>query len=313
MLQHHYKKGDVMEVIYIDVLLLLNLCFNGVLLYVTGKLAKQKILIKKWLIATVIATCYFMFDFFIVSSISSLLFNIVIAFVINYIMFGKIYLWKHVGLFYFLTFILGGMILAIHQFIPQSEKLQTYFLFVQNISGSTTSVTVLTIGLIIFILFVRWQMHAHIRTTFFQTFMYDIVIQMIGRTNTTRGFLDSGNQLLDPLTNKPVIIVEEAFLQSYFNPEEWDLFKHACMIHDLTLLPNDIRKSVQIVPFQGVQGAQDMLYTIQPKNIIIYNKNKKYETDHVLIGVQFGTLSNEHGYQCLLHPDLLHIHVVQAA
>src|SRR5699024_150463 len=136
-------------------------------------------------------------------------------------------------------------------------------------------------------------MHAHIRTTFFQTFMYDIAIPMIGSTNTTRGFLDSGNKLLDPLTNNPVIIVEEAFLQSYFNPEEWDLFKHACMVHDLTLLPNDIRKSVQIVPFQGVQGVQDMLYTIQPKNITIINKSYKYEIDNVLIGVQFGYLSHE--------------------
>src|SRR5699024_4143100 len=107
MLQHHYKKGDVMEVIYIDVLLLLNLCFNGVLLYVTGKLAKQKILIKKWLLATVIATCYFMFDFLTVSSISSFLLNIVIFFVINYILFGDIYLSKYVALFYFLTFLLG--------------------------------------------------------------------------------------------------------------------------------------------------------------------------------------------------------------
>src|SRR5699024_9166985 len=81
-----------------------------------------------------------------------------------------------------------------------------------------------------------------------------VTICMKDQCFSTDGYIDSGNQLIDPLSKSPVILCDEVFLQQWFSQSDWSLLKDAFESLDLDQLPTGWERHIQLVPFYGVEG-----------------------------------------------------------
>src|SRR5690625_324073 len=221
---------------------------------------------------------------------------------------GILALCKTVGVFYFISFAIGGGMLGFHYLL---EDVFTYsksslFLTAQNIYGDDIHLPFVVISFPLLWLFTKRRMDEHVQAKIKYDQLYQVTLTLNGQSFQTTGYLDSGNHLIDPITRRPVVLCDAPFLRNFFSDEDWDDLLQSIVNDDYALLPSVLQHRIFIVPFQGVGGETSYLYTIKPEAMTIYYEEKIIETSHVLIGIQMNTLTEDQHYHCLLHPQLIH-------
>ncbi len=135
--------------------------------------------------------------------------------------------------------------------------------------------------------------------------LYPVAITIKNQTFRTTGYVDSGNQLVDPITKRCVVICDEYFMKQWFSEEEWNQLKESFSNFSIQNIPFNWQDMIQVIPFHGVSGNNSFLYAIRPEKLSVLNNEKEIVTNHVLIGIQFGTLTKDGKYHCLLHPQMM--------
>ncbi|MGE4271384.1 MAG: sigma-E processing peptidase SpoIIGA [Desulfitobacterium sp.] len=123
---------------------------------------------------------------------------------------------------------------------------------------------------------------------------------------TVRALLDTGNQLRDPLTGNPVILVEEEIAAAVMPEELLPALQGAW--RDLEdpwpwLWQSDSLwiKYFVFIPYQGV-GHKSWLLGIRPQKVVCTSLSEPKEMKATLAIVQH-ELSSDRTYQALLHPE----------
>lgn len=222
---------------------------------------------------------------------------------------------KKLFLFYFVSFSVGGGLFGLHYLVQDTFGNQTtnFLLYVKNIYGDQVSLLLIILGFPIVWLFTKIRMDMHVREKIKYDQMYECFLSFNNQNHQTIGYIDSGNHLVDPLSNRPVIICDEYFLKQFFNEPDWVMLREAIVNNEMSKIPSTIKKQISIVPFQGVGGSNDFLYTIRPDKLTIFYEENIIETNNVLIGIQLGVLTTEQSYQCLLHPQIIHMSSMRSA
>lgn len=208
--------------------------------------------------------------------------------------------------FYFISFAIGGGLIGVHYLlhspmIPTANGLVTF----NQGYGDPISWLFVIIGFPTLLLFTKRRMDKHGVDKIRFNQMYPVSIQIKQQVYSTTGYIDSGNQLIDPLTQFPVVICDESFLKQWFTNEEWEMIKRANDSLNMDLIPINWQELIHIVPYQGVDGNHRFLMAIRPKQLIIEYNGKRLTTNRLLIGVQFAHLTSDRSYQCLLQPHLI--------
>ncbi|MFD2133044.1 sigma-E processing peptidase SpoIIGA [Pseudogracilibacillus auburnensis] len=306
-------------IIYLDIILLFNLFCNLLILSLTKYLAKVNVNIHRLLFGTIIATAlvplivYFPFSFF-----NSLIGKGIYSLFIIFCTFGfksMQQMFKKLFLFYFISFSIGGGLFGIHYLVQDSfsSKSNKLLLYVNNVYGDQMSLLIILVGFPLVWLFTKSRMDRHVKDKIKYDQMYDVTIEMNGFRHQTIGYIDSGNHLVDPLTNRPVVLCDELFLQQFFAKADWNKLYQSIALNKLTDFPESMEKRLFIVPFQGVGGNNNYLYTIKPDKLIVHYNNELIETTNVLIGIQLNSLTVDNSYHCLLHPQIIHFSAVKTA
>jgi stage II sporulation protein GA (sporulation sigma-E factor processing peptidase) len=122
------------------------------------------------------------------------------------------------------------------------------------------------------------------------------------------GLVDTGNQLYDPLTKTPVMIVE-AVLWKEVLPESWlkriqtsDADQIVAAMGGDDFIWQD---RLRIVPYRGVNRGTQFMLAIKPDSVRVQTTEREWETGRVLIGFDGGTLSSDGSYRAIIHPMLL--------
>ena len=137
--------------------------------------------------------------------------------------------------------------------------------------------------------------------------LYDLAIDF-GNTNPiqVKALLDTGNQLRDPLTGVPVILVEEEVAATGIPSDLLPALKASWReLEDpwpwlLKADPNWMRYFV-FIPYQAV-GHKSWLLGIRPQRVICTSSPEPKEIKATLALVQH-VLSSDGAYQALLHPE----------
>lgn len=300
--------------IYMDAIWLLNFFFDFLLLLLTQILARNDT--SKWriicgaLIASFIVpiTIYFPSSFF-TTTIGKLIYSIFIIF--TAFRFSTIHQFiKLFLLFYFITFTIGGGLIAIHYLFLQNA-MQVFT--VSPSFGDPISWLFVLIGFPIIWLFTKRRMDKHVTEKLKYDELCPVKVQIDSQIFSTMGFIDSGNHLVDPLTKIPVIICDELFIKQFFNTDDWQMLHESWTHFDLTKLPAKWKKRIQIVPYKGVKGHSDLLYVIRPDQLTITYQTIEMVTKKVLIGIQFARLTKDKQYQCLLQPQIIQTASIKSA
>ncbi|GAA0299350.1 stage II sporulation protein GA (sporulation sigma-E factor processing peptidase) [Gracilibacillus halotolerans] len=291
-------------VVYVELVWLLNFFIDWMILLLTQYVTKEPVKRFRLLFAAVFGSLIVPFSILFPSFPHELWFvKILYSFFIILIGFGYhsiAKLFRVIFMFYLMTFSIGGGLLAVHFLFQSNQHLSS----VELSNGSIDALFVLLCFPVIWY-FTRNRMDKHKLQSLHDDFIYQVTIKWNDKNVSFDGYLDSGNHLVDPLTQKPVIVIDESVLSEFFTVIELERLRGLKEQLLSGQQDDDLSKMFSIIPYQGVNGMTDFMIGFKPDLFMITTDKGIYKTKRVLIGIQFGRLVADNSYQCLLHPKLI--------
>lgn len=304
--------------IYLDAVWFLNVVVDLMLLMLTKSLLRMNTKFRRLLFGALVASLFVPISIFYPTSflttvIGKLLFSIFII-ICTFRIQSIIHFLSCLVTFYFVTFVIGGGLFALHFLFQDNPFIQsTGILRMHPGYGAPVSWLFVILCFPLVYWFTQLRMDKHVKDTLEYDQLCTVTVQMKKRRYQTTGFIDSGNQLIDPITSYPVIVCDEHYLKQWFKEEEWEQLAEAHASLAFHLLPETWEKYLHVVPYQGVGGNRSFLIAMRPEKVMIDMPHQQLVTNKVLIGIQFASLSADATYHCLLHPYVIKRAPVQLA
>lgn len=294
--------------IYLDVVLIENLCMNYIILFATGYLLKIKMNHIRLILSAILGGIYSILAYMEILEIYS---NFALKIILSIVMVYLAYhaknikqLAKQIVFFYLTSFIFGGCAFALLYFIKPQEILirngtyiGTYPLKVAILGG----IVGFTITVIAF---------HFVKKKISKKDMYcNITIYFEEKNVTATALLDTGNMLKDPITSMPVIVVEKEILKNIL-PE--------IILNNLNkIIGGDVPKEVyedenlqyitkfRVIPFSSIGKANGMLLGFKANKVEIKDEENIETINNVIVGIYENKLSKKNQYSALIGLDLL--------
>lgn len=201
--------GDDMK-IYLDLIALLNFSMDFLLLLTVNLTLKRNVSLKRIALGAIIGSLTLLFLFIPCSKLILILFKIITSFFIciaTYHFKNWKYTFQNMSYFYMTGTILGGFLYYLN--VEFSYKQQGIIFFHDGLS--INFIFLIIISPIILYIYVR--SNKKIKTHY--NHYYQLLISFKdGKQMQLTAFLDTGNKLKDPITNKGIILVEKACLKN---------------------------------------------------------------------------------------------------
>ncbi|MCQ5363831.1 sigma-E processing peptidase SpoIIGA [Anoxybacillus salavatliensis] len=292
-----------MLLIYADVVWLLNFCFDAMLLWLAAIMLKRRVRLWRLMLSALFGSLLVLLVFTPFAYMTShFVTKLVISFVIVWICFGfhrfRFFI-ENVLAFYFATFMLGGGMVAFH-FLLQSEM-------TPYSSGWLTHSTSISWLFVIIMFPILWLLSkVQMGTIREKKLRFEHVISVrvtcFGQTVSLQGLVDSGNQLRDPLTNTPVMIVELQSFAHIFPPAVLQMIQKRTYTDDI---PSEWVSRIRFVPYRAVGVEQQLLVAIKPDEVQWSDGKQWTSVKKVLIGFYPSSLSADGEYNCIVHPHIV--------
>ncbi|MGI6627292.1 MAG: sigma-E processing peptidase SpoIIGA [Bacillota bacterium] len=119
--------------------------------------------------------------------------------------------------------------------------------------------------------------------------------------------VDTGNDLRDPVSGLPVIVVDWDSLRSIMPEEVSSFFLSTWDSVSARLTETNIGKRLRLIPYANVCGRRGVLPGFKPDGLVLVEKNGNKVRKDAVVGVSENRLSPQGLYQALLHPELVSI------
>lgn len=260
-------------VVYLDVLIIENVIVNTFLLYITSQTLMKKVKFRYLIIAGTIGGIYVCTLIFPkLRFFSGIIFKIIAAEIMIYITFrSKNILFNIKAL---VILIIYSMTLAgVCMFLNLSESQFTIF----NINFKNVSYRYLIIGImILYMLIFRIITFVKDRKDIY-SFIYHVDIGINNTKKSVKAFLDTGNELREPVTNLPVMVIEREALDNIVLDDRYKYY----------------------IKYKVVNGKIGILEAFKPSYTKIYVGNK-IENKDMIIALSDNKLSEYNDYTALL-------------
>jgi stage II sporulation protein GA (sporulation sigma-E factor processing peptidase) len=215
--------------------------------------------------------------------------------------------------FYFSTFLLGGGMLGVHFFMNSDFEVWNGVVTTKSTGlGSPISWMFVVIGFPILWYFSKNRLEDMEMKNIQYDQLVEISISIDDQSITLKGLVDSGNQLYDPITKSPVMILDvnkaKGFLPSEIieKSDGLDSFSASKSIH-----PWESR--LRIIPYRGVGQQHEFLIALKPDFVKIHQNQEHTYVKKVLIGLSHASLSSDDEFDCIIHPKMLLQSSIQSA
>ncbi|MFD0715145.1 sigma-E processing peptidase SpoIIGA [Paenibacillus sp. GCM10027626] len=309
-----------MKAVYVDVLFMMNLLINGAVLLLTAWIRGVR---TKWWRILVAASLGAGYAVMLLFPPFSILFTIPVKLLFSIVMllcafgFGSIQIFlRCIGAFYAVNFTAGGAVIGVHYLLMSGSG--DMWRTLQWVDG--VMYTKLKLGIVFLLCTIAVGLYIYRSVFVFRkekelvdNHLAEVYVTIDGKERRCTGLIDTGNQLYEPLTRTPVMVMEASLWQEEL-PEAW--MKGIKESQADKLIAHMGRASfawqdrLRLVPYRGVnRGAQFML-AIKPDLVVIEREGIRYEATKVLIGLDAGKLVADGAYQAIIHPSLLQNRIV---
>lgn len=254
--------------IYIDLVLFINFFIDFDLLLSLNILLKRNVKIKRVIFGALVGSISIFILFISINSLTLFFFKLIISILMIIITFGykNISTFKdNLGYLYILSTILGGGLYLINN---QLGYKNLGLIFISN-DYKINLILILFLTPSLLIIYIKETKKLKLNYSKY----YDICIKLKDSTVRLTAFLDTGNKLSCPITNKPIILVEKEYIKS--------------------------NSKIIYVPYKSLNN-NGLLKCIKPEYIIIEDKIIK----NVLIGISEDKF-NIPGINCILNERVL--------
>lgn len=263
--------------VYIDLVILENFIVNFFLLFLTSKSLKINTKLIRNVMAAFLGSLYVMvFIYPSLKFLNNIIVKIFIAFIMEYIAFGQrdvVFNIKATVMYIVYSMIVAGICMFMECNINNFSS----ELYIKNFSYKKLMMAMM----IIYIIGNKLVWYIKDRKEI-KNFIYDVDIVVGDNCTKVRGFLDTGNELVEPVTNLPVLIVEEGIFKN-INLKQQDKY---------------------YIPYKVINGSLGNLKGFKPNYIQIYNGDKK-ERKEAIIAFSKQKLSNLKDYEALLSRGII--------
>lgn len=279
---------------YIEFIILQEFVIDFMLFYITGSLFYKKINLKKIFFSSLVGVIYSLSVYLIDREFLS---NFIVRFLVSVLLItiahspkGFLGYVKFIICFYTLSILIMGIIVA------------SYYFF-------NSRLTIILIFIAIFVgYFVFKVLFYEIRKNKLEIdYFRDIIIYLDGNSVELVGFIDTGNEMLDAISKRPVIIVDLKHVKNLFRTEVFNEIKNVYE-NNSNLIDFMYRKlhdyNFRLLKYKTINSSDEYMIGIIPSKTIIKYKGSERCVD-CIIGIYPRALSDENKFQALLYKKIL--------
>ena len=249
-------------VVYGDILFIENFIIGGVVIYITAEIFGEDFfgVCKKIRLFAGCMMCGFfsMTVFIAIQPFAKIFIEILFVSFLCFIVFGKEKLCKKIITFILITYFMGGITMAL-LFVTKNQGMYTG----TGIYTGDMKACILALSAAVFLFTAKQVIKTVSKQKFNNENIFDVEIFSYDKTVTTKGFLDTGNQLKDPISSKPVAIADENL---------WQQLEESGFVRD---------ERVCIIPYAAV-GTEGIMKAFRCDYITVKADSRESESDSEL-------------------------------
>lgn len=296
--------------VYAEYLILENVIINYIILYVTKKITRTETSKSRLLIAALIGSVYtlvmffpslnFMTKFTVKVAISVL----IIIFAFNPEKFSNFI--RLLSTFYVTAFVFAGATFALFYVMNTNFSVYNGVFYIKDFP-----IRFLILGITLSFILIKY-VFKYLQIKLGKTdVLTNVIINLNNKQANIVALVDTGNSLKEPISQRPVIIVEffaikdllpEKVQNLFLENEDLDLDE----ITDIMIESVDEIK-LRVIPFKAIGTENGILLGFKPDEILIMNEatERKIE-EEIVVGIYNNKLSNDNKYKGLLNPEILY-------
>ena len=293
--------------VYIDVVLIENLIMNYIIIFATGIILKIKMKQIRIILGSLIGAIYTIIAY--VSNLriySNFILKFILSIIIVYVSFNpqtQKQLWKSLLIFYLTSLVFGGAAFAIIYVVRPQEILRNN----QLIFGTTSMKIILFSAILAFIVIIL--AFKIVKNKISKKDMFcDIEVKINEEIIKTKAMIDTGNFLKEPITNKPVVVIEHTLLYDCIPKQILNNIEQI-LGGDFTNVPEEIREEyiskLKFIPFSSLGKQNGMLIGINAKYIKIKSEENENINENVIVGIYNKSLTKRGEYRALIGIELI--------
>jgi len=302
--------------VYPDIIFILNFFLDLILLFLLKKVNRKKSSILRIILSAMVGGIFAAITgtlLYLNVFLRFLFMNILAALLMIRIAFGKLSkedFLKQVIVLYLITYFVGGLVNSIYYHTNIRMALINFGkgLPFSNISWKfVVRIFLILIPLSIFLL---WLLRCYkLRTSL----TYDVTLVLQDRSIKTKGLMDTGNCLYDPIYKKPVMVVENSLMEQILSPELIQCLDEAKKYlsdknYDIGKwdIENEHILRLRFIPFHSL-GKTGMMIGIKLDKVLIDTGKETICNEKVTAAIYDNRLSTGDDYQVILHKELIGI------
>ena len=271
--------------VYIDQYIIVNIILNFVILRITKSIIKSKSSNPRLLVSSIAGTLFAILMLFPqVKPLTNIFGKIIFSLVLTGISFKsssfKIFL-KNLSVFYLVSFTMGGCAYALISLIGNSQYTDT---------AKLLCITVFLSYVILNVITSVYEKHFK-----YGSLIHKLSITLNDKTIETECFYDTGNNLKDPITKTPVIIVNIKTVKKILPEHITYHLMHGTDIMKIYISHFEDLK-LKIIPYRTIT-EKGVILGFVPSEILIDGEEKK-----AIIGISSDVMSNDKSYNAIVNP-----------
>jgi stage II sporulation protein GA (sporulation sigma-E factor processing peptidase) len=297
--------------VYLDVIWFLNFLFDSLLLSLTSIMLKRRVSWWKICLGGLFGSMIILLSF---SPLASLVGNPIIKLCFS---FGMVFLtfgfkrlrffFKALLFLYLATFLSGGTLIGVHYFIKFDNQL-TSDVFLASIKGFGDPISWLyvMIGFPVAWYFSRTGVEKLEMTKIQYDQLVNVHFTIKNLSFSIKGLVDSGNQLYDPISKSPVMIVSIHQFKENFPVELIQMANEPeAYIFGDKEIPIEWESKVKIIPCKVVGQDHQIIIAFKLDDLRLETDKGLMKVSKALISFTMQQLSGDDSFQCIVHPKML--------
>ena len=285
--------------VYIDIILLENLCMNYIILFATAYIMKIKISHIRIIASSSIGAVYSIMLYMQILPIYSSIFMKMV-----YISYApktvKIAI-KQLIIFYLISFAFGGCAFALLYFVKPQD------IFIKNgvYIGTYPLKIALLGGIVGFIItYIAFKIIKNKATK--EEMIYKLKIKINDKTVEVNALLDTGNKLKDPITLVPVIVIEKQKLYNFLPEEILENIDKIIGGDSDKLIEENIKymSKFRVIPYNSIGKQNGLMLGFKADEVKIIIDEEERTIKNTIIGI-FNQSFNSQTYSALISLEII--------
>lgn len=292
-------------IVYIDIILLENLCMNYIILFATAYIMKLKISHIRLVASSGIGAIYsIMLYMQILPIYSNLIMKIVLSIAMVYIAYmprNIKNIVKQLIIFYLISFAFGGCAFALLYFIKPENIIMKNGVYI----GTYPIKIALLGGIVGFVVtYIAFKIIKNRASK--KDIIYPLEIKINEQSISLNALLDTGNMLKDPITLMPVIVVEKEMLYDFLPTEILNNLEKIIGgdTKEITEKNVEYMSKFRIIPYSSIGRQNGLMLGFKADKVKITIDDEEKEVNNAIIGI-FNESFNSNTYSALISLEIL--------